>query len=488
MYAAMNVKKILTLTAILALLQACSGPSNKAGIERGWREAGRILERIIPPTFPDQVFMITEYGAASDGSLCTEAFRKAIEACHTSGGGRVIVPADTFLTGAIHLLSNVNLHLEEGAVVRFSTDPEDYLPVVLTRSEGMELYNYSPLVYAFRQENIAITGKGVLDGQASQENWWTWRGREQFGWKEGMPSGHDSGSFPRLFEMSEKGVPVEERIFGEGAYLRPSFVQPYQCKNILIEDVTLINPPMWMLHPVLSENLTIRGVKLYSKDAPNGDGCDPECCRDVLIEECVFNTGDDCIAIKSGRNRQGYEPGIPSENIIIRKCTMQDGHGGITLGSELSGGIRNVFGYDCDMSSPNLVRALRLKSNRYRGGIVENIFFRDIRVGEVGSTAIHINQNYQEKSDMIYGPEKFTVFRDIFVERLSCQRAEYAVQIIGIEEQPVENVQIIDCRFENVDKENVLQFVRGIIFKDVLINGAPVDRVPITIMEVKDDK
>jgi polygalacturonase len=387
----------------------------------------------------------------------------------------VIVPADTFVTGAIHLLSNVNLHLMDGAVIRFSTNPEDYLPVVLTRSEGMELYNYSPLIYAYEQENIAITGKGILDGQASQENWWTWRGREQFGWKEGMPSGHDPESFPRLFEMSEMGVPVEERIFRESAYLRPSFIQPYQCKNILIEDVTLINPPMWMLHPVLSENLTIRGVKLFSKGAPNGDGCDPECCKDVLIEDCVFNTGDDCIAIKSGRNRQGYEAGIPSENLVIRRCIMKDGHGGVTLGSELSGGIRNVYAYDCDMSSPNLVRAIRLKSNKYRAGVVENIFFRDIRVGEVRSTAILINQNYQEKSDVIFSPEKYTVFRNIFIEGLTCQRAEHAVQIIGVEAQPIENVQIIDCSFENVEKENVLQFVERSKFVNVLINGSQVE-------------
>ena len=275
-------------------------------INAGWEQAEHILARIKPPAFPENDFSILDFGASGDGRLCTEAFKLAIETCHKSGGGRVIVPADTFVTGAIHLLSNVNLHLMDGAVIRFSTNPEDYLPVVLTRSEGMELYNYSPLIYAYEQENIAITGKGILDGQASQENWWTWRGREQFGWKEGMPSGHDPESFPRLFEMSEMGVPVEERIFGESAYLRPSFIQPYQCKNILIEDVTLINPPMWMLHPVLSENLTIRGVKLFSKGAPNGDGCDPECCKDVLIEDCVFNTGDDCIAIKSGRNRQGY--------------------------------------------------------------------------------------------------------------------------------------------------------------------------------------
>jgi polygalacturonase len=472
----MKSKKIRCTAAIFLLLQACFGQGPRGSIIEGWKEADRILQRIIPPEFPEQEFPITDYGAVSDGRLCTDAFRKAIEACHAAGGGIVAVPADTFLTGAIHLLSNVNLHLMEGAVIKFSTDPEDYLPVVLTRSEGMELYNYSPLVYAFKQENIAITGKGVLDGQASKENWWTWRGREQFGWKEGMPSGHDPGSFPRLFEMSETGVPIEERIFGDGAYLRPSFIQPYQCQNILIEDVTLINPPMWMLHPVLSENLTIRGVKLFSKGAPNGDGCDPECCRDVLIEECVFNTGDDCIAIKSGRNRQGFEAGIPTENVIIRRCTFKDGHGGVTLGSELSGGIRNVYAYDCDMSSPNLVRAIRLKSNRYRAGVVENVFVRDIRVGEVRSTAILINQNYSEKSEVIYGPEKYTVFRNIFVEGLTCERAEYAVQIIGVEEQPIENVQIIDCMFENVEKENLLQYVEGSRFENVLINGNQVKK------------
>jgi polygalacturonase len=466
---------LLFMFSVMLLFTSCNERTHKANLEAGWKEADRILDRIIPPEFPENYFPITEYGAVSDGRLCTDAFRKAFQACHEAGGGIVTVPADTFVTGAIHLLSNVNLHLMDGAVIRFSTNPEDCLPVVLTRSEGMELYNYSPLIYAYEQENIAITGKGILDGQASQENWWTWRGREQFGWKEGMPSGHDPESFPRLFEMSEMGVPVEERIFGESAYLRPSFIQPYQCKNILIEDVTLINPPMWMLHPVLSENLTIRGVKLFSKGAPNGDGCDPECCKDVLIEDCVFNTGDDCIAIKSGRNRQGYEAGIPTENVIIRRCTMKDGHGAVTLGSELSGGIRNVYAYDCDMSSPNLVRAIRLKSNKYRAGVVENIFFRDIRVGEVRSTAILINQNYQEKSDVIFSPEKYTVFRNIFIEGLTCQRAEYAVQIIGVEAQPIENVQVIDCSFENVEKENVLHFVEGIHFKDVAINGVPAE-------------
>jgi len=292
----MKYKILIPLIAIS--LFSCKNSSINPEIEAGWNAMEAILERIQPPVFPDHEVYVTDYGATAKGEHCGDAFNKAIIACHEAGGGRVIVPEGTFLTGAIHLLSNVNLHLEEGAVILFSTDPEDYLPVVLTRSEGMELYTHSPLIYAYKQENIAITGKGLLDGQASKENWWIWRGREQFGWKEGMPSANDPGSFSKLFEMSEKGVPVEERIFGRGSYFRPSFVQPYLCKNILIEDVTIRNPPMWMLHPVLSENITIRRVTLHSPNAPNGDGCDPECCKDVLIEECTFNNGDDCIALK----------------------------------------------------------------------------------------------------------------------------------------------------------------------------------------------
>ena len=442
-------------------------------IDEGWKAMDGILKRIQAPVFPRRQFVITDFGAKADGKLCTEAFRKAITACNKAGGGRVLVPKGTYLTGAIHLLSNVELHVSEGATILFSTNPKDYLPVVHTRYEGCELFNYSPLIYAYKQENIAISGKGTLDGQASNENWWGWARRSKEDMERGLPSQNEPGSIPRLHDLMLKGVPSDQRIFGDGSYLRPNFVQPYLCKNILIEGITIRRPPMWMLHPVLSENIIVRGVKLFSPGAPNGDGCDPEASKDILIEGCEFNTGDDCIAIKSGRNRQGYDMGIPSENIIIRNCKMLDGHGGVVLGSEISGGVRNVYAYDCEMSSPNLDRALRLKSNKFRGGIVENIYLRDIRVGEVKNAAIHINQRYSERPST--APVSYTTFRNIFVENMTCEKADYAVQILGLEELPIENVKIINCRFNAIKEENVLESVKGLVLKNVMINGKLTD-------------
>ncbi len=439
-------------------------------ITEGWKKMEQVLERITEPEFPDKDFLITDFGAVEGGELiCTDAFNEAIAACNSAGGGRVVVPEGKFLSGAIHLLDNVELHLEDGAIIAFSTNEADYLPVVVTRWEGMELYNYSSLIYAYEKSNIAVTGKGLLDGQASDENWWVKTGSPRHNWKEGMPSANDPGSRDRLYALMMAGAPLEERVFGEGYCLRPNFIQFYNCKNILIEDVKLIRPPMWMLHPALSENITVRNVTLSSKGAPNGDGCDPEACKDVLIENCFFDTGDDCIAIKSGRNRQGYELGIPTENVIIRNCKMVDGHGGVVIGSELSGGVRNVFAYDCEMSSPNLERALRLKSNDHRGGIVENIYLRNITVGQVGQAAIRINQNYGSKEA---GPGgRYTLFRNIYVEEMTCYKSPYAIQLLGNENLPIENVQIIDCVFENVEHENRVEWVNGFHLENVRING-----------------
>ena len=458
----MNYKLILTMLAVG--LFSCETTTKHTDIEAGWKNMEVILSKIKAPTFPNRVFNILDYGGLSEAGLCTEAFRKAIAACNKAGGGRVLVPKGTYLTGAIHLLSNVELHLEEGATIAFSTHTKDYLPLVRTRFEGCELYNYSPLIYAYQQENIAITGKGVLDGQASKKNWWFWKK----GNKDKSNSQKEPNSNPRLLQLMMDGVPTEERVFGEGYFLRPSFVEPYECKNILIEGVTIKRPPMWMLHPVLSENITIRNVKLFSKGAPNGDGCDPEASKNILIEGCEFNNGDDCIAIKSGRNRQGYELGIPSENIIIRNCKMLDGHGGVVIGSEASGGARNIYAYDCEMSSPNLKRAFRLKSNKYRGGVIENIYLRDIEVGQVREAAIRINQKYH--ANLANAPIKYTTYRNIFIERMLCNKAEYAIQILGAEALPIENVKIIDCQFNNIKKENVLEFVNDLVIENVVIN------------------
>ncbi|HMP07390.1 MAG TPA: glycoside hydrolase family 28 protein, partial [Lacipirellulaceae bacterium] len=337
-----------------------------------WELLDEVLADIAAPEFPMRDFPLTEYGASPGGEEdCLDAVRQAIDACHQAGGGRVLVPQGVwFVKGPIHLKSNVNLHLVEGSRLKFSANPDDYLPVVFTRFEGTEVMNYSPLIYALDQENIAVTGAGTLDGQASNDNWWVWK------------RGGGDADIARLVEMAEQGVPADDRKFGDGARLRPNFVQPYRCKNVLIEGVTIVGAPMWVIHPVLSQNVTVRGVTVDSH-GPNNDGCNPESCRGVLIEDCTFDTGDDCIAIKSGRNADGRRLAVPSENIVVRNCTMRDGHGGVVLGSEMSGGIRNVFVENCYISSPELDRAIRLKSNSRRGGYLENLFVRDIEVGEV---------------------------------------------------------------------------------------------------------
>ena len=200
--------------------------------------------------------------------------------------------------------------------------------------------NYSPLIYAYEEENIAVTGKGILDGQGSNENWWNWKGNKNSGWTEGTPNQKDDRD--KLFKLAENNVPPEERVFGDGHYLRPNFVQPYKCKNVLIEGVTFKNSPMWFIHPVLCENVSIKDVTVEGL-GPNNDGCDPESSKNVLIKNCYFNTGDDCIAIKSGRNNDGRRINVPSENIIIQNCHMKEGHGGVVIGSEISGGVKNVF-------------------------------------------------------------------------------------------------------------------------------------------------
>jgi polygalacturonase len=269
----------------------------------GWDAVPAILARIKAPQFPARDFRITDFGAKGDGATdCTGAIAQAIAACNAAGGGRVVVDGGVFLTGAVHLKSNVNLHVAEGATLKFSPDPEKFLPLVRARFEGTEVMNYSPLIYAFQQQNIAITGKGTLDGSASNDTWWAL----------GRRRGPDVLGSAQLIEMGEKGVPVEQRRFGPTGSLRPNFIVPYLCRNILIEDVRIVNSPMWEINPVLCTNVTVRGVDI-SSHGPNNDGCDPDSSRDVLIEHCIFDTGDDCIAIKSGKDADGRRVGVPSE-------------------------------------------------------------------------------------------------------------------------------------------------------------------------------
>lgn len=432
-----------------------------------WKQAEVILARIKAPTFPNKDFLVTSYGAVNDGTTdCTDAFKKAINACHNAGGGRVVVPSGKFLTGAIHLLSNVNLHVSKDAVILFSRDTKKYLPQVYTRFEAIELMNYSPLIYAFEQENIAITGEGELNGQANDDNWWFWKGK----WGHGGNNREARAQSQQpannwLKEQAGRNVAVKNRVFGEGDYLRPSFIQPYRCKNILIEGVTVKESPMWIIHPVLSENITIRKVKVISH-GPNNDGCDPESCKDVLIEDCLFDTGDDCIAIKSGRDHDGRRVNMPSENIIIRNCIMKDGHGGVVIGSEISGNVRNVFAENCTMSSPNLDRALRIKSNSRRGGIAENIFMRNVTVGDLAEAVVHVDLFYaKETGDYI------PAVRNVQVKNVTSKNSPYAIYIASDDSYPVENILIEDCAFKGVQKGNLLKGVKNLSFKNVTVNG-----------------
>jgi unsaturated rhamnogalacturonyl hydrolase len=427
----------------------------------GWEAVPGILARIKAPTFPNRDFLITNYGAR-EGSDSTEAIRQAVEACHRAGGGRVVVPAGTFQTGAIHLRSNVNLHVSEGATLRFSTDPNKYLPLVYTRFEGTEVMNYSPLIYAFEQQNIAVTGKGTLDGQASDENWWKWARRGP----DGAPS-PASADVRRLREMGNSGVPVRERVFGPGHHLRNSFIQPYRSRNVLIEGVKIVRSPFWEIHPVLSQNVTVRGVHI-STHGPNNDGCDPESSRDVLIEDCYFDTGDDCIAIKSGRDDDGRRVGVPSENIIVRRSTMKEGHGGVVIGSEISGGVRNVFVEDCKMDSPNLDRALRFKSNALRGGVLENVYMRNVEVGRVAEAVLTIDFLYDTGAR---GPHK-PVLRNVVLDNVTSASSPRVMWVVGFPGVTIEGVRFRNCTFRGVEAAEVVNHAGHIAFENVTIEPA----------------
>ncbi len=463
---------IMVFAMVASLVFAsCSDPEQQANQETtAWDMASQILQRVTPPSFPEFIVNVGDRGAvAGDGQDDLLAFRAAITEVSAAGGGRVVVSAgDYLLAGPIHLLSNVNLHLESDAYVRFSQDPQDYLPVVKTRWEGAELMNYSPLIYAYEQENIAITGEGTFDGQADEAHWWPWKSRKDFPVEE-FPGGPMTSSRDLLIKMNREQVPVEERIFGEGHTLRPNFVQPYLCKNVWIEGVTFRNSPMWIMHPVECENVLIEGVSVISH-GPNSDGCDPESCKDVVIRDCYFDTGDDCIALKSGRNQDGRRIARPIEQVVVTGCEMKDGHGGIVIGSEVSGGARYIFGENCLMDSPNLDRAVRVKTNRSRGGVIEHLYFRNLKVGTVRESVVKVNMQYTlDDSISLFMPE----IHDVVVENVQSSSSKYGVQLIGYDQDnPVRGVTVRNCDFDGVESGNLIEYANEIVFDSLLINGA----------------
>jgi len=460
-----NRRDFLRTTAIAGALGWGGRAKLDAADPPSWDQLPAIIARIRPPFFPARDFDISRYGAAADGTKdCTEAIGRAIVACNQAGGGRVVVPTGVFLTGAIHLKSNVDLHLAPGATLRFVRDPKRYLPLVYTRWEGLECMNYSPFIYSDGQDNIAVTGEGTLDGNCDCEHWWPWKGRTNCGWSKGQPN--QDAARNALNRMGQEDVPVADRKFGEGGYLRPNFIEPVRARNVLLEGVTIINSPMFEIHPIFCSNVTVRNVKIASH-GPNNDGCAPDSCRDVLIENCTFDTGDDCIAIKSGRNRDGRRVGRPSENIIVRGCTMKDGHGALTIGSEMSGGVRNVFAENCRLDSPNLEQALRFKTNAMRGGTIENVFFRNIRIGQIAHAVLQIDFNYEEGRK---GPEH-PVVRNIDIRDIVCQKAERALDVRGFPDARIRNLRMEHCVVETAAQSNIVENVEGLVLADVRVNG-----------------
>lgn len=449
----------------LGTLTACT--SSAAPAANAWAMADQIRLQVKAPQFPDRTFDVRDFGAKADGkSDNSAAFSAAIAACHKAGGGKVLVTQGRYLSGPIHLLSNVNLHITQDATIAFSTDPKAYLPAVLTRWEGMEIMGYSPLVYAFEQTNIAITGAGTLDGQANRTTWWPWKGSNFSSVDWGIPGvPTQEAARNRLMQDMENNVPVAQRQYAEGAYLRPVFMQPYLCTNVLIEGITITNAPFWLLNPVCCENVTIDGVTFASM-GPNSDGCDPESCKNVVIKNCQFETGDDCIAIKSGRNADGRRLNIPSENILISNCKMRHGHGGVVIGSEISGGVRNVFVDNCEMSSPELERGIRIKTNSVRGGLIENFFIRDITIGEV-QTAIVIDFEYEEGDTGQFTPS----VRNIDIRNLTCQKAQQVFQVRGYQRSPIQNLHFTNCHFKEAATIGILEQLDNFVASDVTING-----------------
>jgi hypothetical protein len=427
-----------------------------------WDQVPVILGRIVPPVFPARVFDIRAYGAeGNDTTDCTPAFKAAIAACNAAGGGQVLVPGPgTYRTGKIHLLSHVNLHVDGGATIRFRGDAASYLPIVSTRWQGIECYNYSPFIYAYDQTDLAITGTGTIDGNAQAGPW--------FGFDDKRGPDWD-----KLQQMAVDQVPVTQRRFGDKHFLKPSMIQLYRCRNILIEGVALQNPAMWTVHPVLSRNITVRNLKIYSRGAMV-DGVDPESCADVHIHGCSFDTGDDGTVIKSGRDTDGRRVGVPSENIVIEDNDYYGRWGAITIGSEMSGGVRNVFAQDNRIhagSSYKSFYGLYIKTNPRRGGVVDGIHVRRLSGGPNDRGSIFVDMNYSLTGPG-FGPIVQPVVRNIFVQDVSLDDSPYALKISGSKESPLTTFHLSDSRFTGIDTPAPqISNARDVVFTNVTVNG-----------------
>ncbi len=384
------------------------------------------------PQIPDYCVDIRDHGAVSDGqTLNTAAIAAAIAACAGAGGGRVLVPAGVWLTGPIHWRSRIELHLAEGAELRFSQRHEDYLPVVRQQRGGIVCMTYSPFLYAVDCEDIALTGPGLCNGQG--EAWWPW--------KKAQPGMNE------LIRMCAERVPLEQRVFGTPeAGVRTDLCQFLDCRRVLIEDGTFIDSPAWTIHPVRCDDLTIRKVTVRNPErAPNTDGIDPDGCRRVLIEHCHVDTGDDGICLKSGWNEDGFEYGRPCEDVLIRHCTVLAAHGGFVIGSEVSGGIRNIHVHDCVFEGTAV--GVRIKSKPGRGGFIRGILVERLHMRGIRREAILVTQRYNgnpHDRSPIDPDLPVTEIDDVSIREIDCDGCGCSIRLHGLPSHPLQGIELAD--------------------------------------------
>ncbi len=463
------VPSILLLSILLFIPVKCL----QAGFsDDPWDKVNEILARIIAPEFPDKDFNITDFGAIPDGQTdCRSSILDAISACHKAGGGRVIIPTGDYISeGPLLLKSNVNLHLQEGAYLKFGINPEDYLTgspefngCVKVRWEGLWCYNYSPIIYAWKEKNIAITGKGTIDGQ-TDKLWSQWYIKKL----------HQPDRLS-LRKMGMDMVPVEKRIFGDGHHLAPGTIELYHCQNVLIEGITTKMPLERTIHPTFCDNVIVRNVNIQAgvRKAQNDDGIDPDSSSDVLIEGCTFYNFDDGIALKSGRAREGWTEngGRPTENVIIRNNIFHGEHNGVSVGSDMSGGVRNIFVYDCQFGIDYPQQyVFNAKSNSDRGGIIENIYFKDISVGSC-KQLIRMEMEYKGVPyDAVEHPFP-PIYREMYFENIHCGNvSQTAISIVGLEQQFIEDIYLINVRIKDSEIDFNLKYVKSIYLKNVTIH------------------
>ena len=397
----------------------------------------------------------------------TRQLQQAIDALSAAGGGVLELAAGCYCTGALHLKSGVELRLgSPDTLVQFiAGDPEEQYPVVFSHWEATPCYNYSALLYACDAADIAVTGSGVLDGGADASHWWDWHHQVEEAWSEDRPD-LQAAARTALRRMNEEGVPVGQRVFGKGCWLRPNFVQFIRCERVLIRGVTFRNSPMWQLNPVQCRSVTVDGVTL-SSHGPNNDGCDPESCQGVWIRNCRFDTGDDCISLKSGRDRDGREADLPCTDILIENNDFADGHGGIALGSEMSGGILRVLADNNRFSSPNLTYALRLKTNARRGGRVEQIVLRNSVMEHVHGAAVHGTMLYEDGRSGDFLP----LFRDITVENIRASGGDYGIFLESFPEVPIRGLVLRNIVIDGVRRPLHGRNWQDAVVEQVVING-----------------